>query len=38
MNAERIERNREARRALALSVAGVMAVMVLWNLTTLLFY
>jgi hypothetical protein len=28
MNAERFERNREARHALALSVAGVMTVMV----------
>jgi hypothetical protein len=28
MNAERFERNREARHALALSVAGVMSVMV----------
>ena len=28
VNAERFERNREARHALALSVAGVMAVMV----------
>jgi hypothetical protein len=38
MNAERFERNREARHALALSVAGVMATMVVWNLTVLLFY
>jgi hypothetical protein len=37
MNTERIERNREARHALALSIAGVMAVMVFWNLTTLVF-
>jgi hypothetical protein len=28
----RLERNREARHALALSVAGAMAVMVFWNL------
>jgi hypothetical protein len=32
MKAERFERNREARQALALSVAGVIAVMVVWNL------
>jgi hypothetical protein len=38
MNAERFERNREARHALALSMAGVLAVMVFWNLTTLFFY
>ena len=37
MNAERFERNREARHALALSVAGVMTVMVVWNLM-LFFY
>jgi hypothetical protein len=37
MNAERFERSREARHALALSVAGVMAVMVVWNLM-LFFY
>jgi len=29
---ERLERNREARDALALSVAGVMVVTVVWNL------
>ena len=34
---ERLERNREARDALALSVAGVMVVTVVWNLM-LLFY
>ncbi len=32
MKAERFELNREARQALALSVAGVIAVMVVWNL------
>jgi hypothetical protein len=37
MNAERFERNREARHALALSGAGVIAVMVVWNLM-LFFY
>jgi hypothetical protein len=34
---ERLDRNREARDALALSVAGVMVVMVVWNLM-LFFY
>jgi hypothetical protein len=34
---ERLERNREARDALALSAAGVMVVTVVWNLM-LLFY
>ena len=34
---ERLERSREARHAFALSVAGVMAVMVVWNLM-LFFY
>jgi hypothetical protein len=34
---ERSERNREARQALTLSVAGVMVVTVVWNLM-LLFY
>ena len=29
---ERLERGREARHAFALSVAGVMVVMVVWNL------
>jgi hypothetical protein len=29
---ERLERHREARQALALSVAGVMTVMVVWHL------
>ena len=38
MNAERFERNREARQALALSVAGAIVVMIFWNLTTLFFY
>ncbi len=31
MKYDRFELNREARRALALSVAGVIAVMVVWN-------
>ncbi len=34
---ERVERSREARHAFALSVAGVIAVMVVWNLM-LFFY
>ena len=34
---ERLERGREARHAFALSVAGVMVVMVVWNLI-LFFY
>ncbi len=34
---ERLERSREARHAFALSVAGVMVVMVVWNLM-LFFY
>ncbi len=34
---ERVERSREARHALALSVAGVLVVMVVWNLI-LFFY
>jgi len=38
MNAERFERNREARQALALSVAGAIVVIIFWNLTTLFFY
>jgi hypothetical protein len=32
---ERLERHREARHAFALSVVGVMAVMVVWNLMLL---
>jgi hypothetical protein len=38
MNAERFERNREASHALTLSVAGVTAIMVVWNVTMLLLY
>jgi hypothetical protein len=37
MKAERSERNREARHAVALSAAGVMVVTVVWNLM-LFFY
>jgi hypothetical protein len=36
--AERFDGNREARQALALSVAGVMAVMLMWNLIMLFLY
>jgi hypothetical protein len=35
---ERFEGNREARQALALSVAGVITIMLIWNLIMLLFY
>jgi hypothetical protein len=38
MNAEQFDRNREARHALALSMAGAIVVIIFWNLTTLLFY
>jgi hypothetical protein len=37
MKAERFEHNREATHAFALSIAGVMVVMVVWNLM-LFFY
>jgi hypothetical protein len=32
VRAERFEGNREARQALALSIAGVMTIMLIWNL------
>jgi hypothetical protein len=35
---ERFEDNREARQALALSVAGVMSIMLMWNLIMLFWY
>jgi hypothetical protein len=35
---ERFDGNREARQALALSVAGVMAIMLIWNLIMLILY
>ena len=38
MNTARFEVNREAREALTLSVAGVMAIMLVWNLVMLLLY
>ena len=38
VKAERFEGNREARQALALSIAGVMTIMLIWNLIMLFFY
>jgi hypothetical protein len=38
MKIVRSEGNREAREALALSVAGVIFAMLMWNLMMLLFY
>ena len=38
VTAEKFEGNREARQALALSVAGVIVAMLFWNLTMLLWY
>ena len=38
MKIVRFEGNREAREALTLSVTGVLAVMLVWNLMMLLFY
>ena len=38
VKAERFEGNREARQALALSVAGVMTIMLFWNLIMLYLY
>jgi hypothetical protein len=38
MKTARFEANREAREALALSVAGVIFAMLMWNLMMLLFY
>ena len=38
VKAEEFEGNREAREALALSVAGVMVAMLMWRLMILLFY
>jgi hypothetical protein len=38
MRTLRFEGNHEARQALALSVAGVMAIMLVWNLVMLLLY
>jgi hypothetical protein len=36
--AEKFEGNRQARQALALSVAGVIIIMLIWNLTMLFLY
>ena len=36
--AERYEGNREARQALALSIAGVVTIMLIWNLIMLYLY
>jgi hypothetical protein len=38
MKTARFEGNREAREALALSVAGVIFAMLMWNVMMLLFY
>jgi hypothetical protein len=38
VKAERFEGNREARQALALSLAGVMTIMLIWNLVMLFLY
>jgi hypothetical protein len=38
VKAEKFEGNREAREALALSVAGVIFAMLIWSLMLLLFY
>jgi hypothetical protein len=35
VRAERFEGNREARQALALSIAGVMTILLIWNLIML---
>ena len=38
MKIARFEGSREAREALTLSVAGVIVIMLVWNLVMLLFY
>jgi hypothetical protein len=38
VRAERFEGNREVRQALALSVAGVVTIMLVWNLIMLYLY
>jgi hypothetical protein len=38
VKAESFEGNREARQALALSVAGVVTIMLVWNLIMLFLY
>jgi hypothetical protein len=38
VKAEKFEGNREARQALALATAGVMTIMLIWNLVMLVLY
>jgi hypothetical protein len=38
VKADRFEGNREAGQALALSIAGVMTIMLVWNLIMLFLY
>jgi len=38
VKAEKFQGNREARQALALSVAGVMVAMLMWTLMLLLYF
>ena len=38
VKAERFGGNREARQALALSIAGVMTIMLIWNLIMVYLY
>jgi hypothetical protein len=38
VKAERFEGNREATQALALSIAGVMTIMLIWNLIMVYLY
>jgi hypothetical protein len=38
VKAEKFEGNREARQALALSMAGMMTIMLIWNLIMLFLY
>jgi hypothetical protein len=38
MKTERSESHHEATKALALAVAGVMAILLIWNLIMLFFY
>jgi len=38
MKLERVQGHHEATKALALSMAGVMVAMLMWNLMMLLFY
>ena len=36
--AQKFEGNREAKQALALSIAGVMTIMLIWNLVMLILF